>query len=566
MIAHPLVPFALAFVLGSALGLQADRLSSFSRDLPIIAFGLLLVSFLPSFHCSKRAHCVSWFLRVSAVFIFAFGMAVIRDEPLDATREILFSRAHEHNRPLYVSGEVTAIRPSVKATFGEQKYRFYLKNPSIRGSTNEPCSVRLPGSLSVIWYGRPLARGGYAPRKGERWELKGKVYSRRNADPNSRDMHSLFLVSRHYSTRILSTTEKEDFLARLRETGALVLSQGLDAHPEERSLILAMTLGLRAELPKKLTEAFRRAGTIHIFAISGLHVVVVAGILAFALGTLGISRHRWFCFLAPFITGYVILTGAPASAMRAGLMVGLYYLGPLLGRKPDPLNTLSATVILLLLFSPLQLRELGFILSFSMVLGLILCAGPFVRLCKILLHVDALRQRCLLLEEGLAAGERSIRSVLRRKSLQIGCKLVEGAADTLGVSIAAAFISVPLTAFYFDMFVPFSILANIVVVPISGVVMLSAAMGLVGACLFLPLAVPFNLLAAMGAWLMKTVSRWVAFLPGASAKIVFPLRALVAWYVSLMVLVWILRRNLDNIGKNSDKNHENEPDGLTSEI
>ena len=352
----------------------------------------------------------------------------------------------------------------------------------------------------------------------------------------------------------------------MRDHAAATLSRGLEVFPEEKSLILAMTLGLRAELSRDLTKAFRHAGTIHIFAISGLHVVVVAGILAVALGCLGIPRHRWVLVLAPLIAGYVLLTGAPPSAMRAGLMVTLYYLGPFLRRKSDPLNTLSATILVLLIVSPLQLRNLGFVLSFSMVLGLILCASPFVRLFQRFFRVERIREEVSLKAEGIALGSASVRARISGHMMQAGCRLVEGAADTLGVSVAAALVSLPLTAYYFDMFVPFSILANVVVVPLSGVVMTAAAASLLAAALIPSLAVPFNWLAAAGAWLMKEVSQGVASLPAAAIEVDFPLWALAIWYLILALFVSILKKIEANIGKNSDKNPENQPDSLTSEI
>ena len=562
---YPLLPYAVAFVVGTAIGLASSCQSVFLPYLPYGSIALLcLFSFSPLLQKGRAFRFFCLTCRVFSVFLFAYAFSILRDTASDDAFDLLYSRASGENRKLYVSGEICALRDPVAASYGEYKYRFRLKDPSIRESTNELFSAVLPDSIAVVWYGRPASKGGFEPVRGARWEIKGKVCLRRYAKPGERDINSLFVVSRASATHVLGSSEEKDFLSILKDSAASILSRGLDSHPEEKSLILAMTLGLRAELSRDLTKDFRKAGTIHIFAISGLHVVVVAGILAFALGCLGIPRHRWVLFLTPFIVFYVLLTGAPSSAMRAGLMVILYYMAPFFKRRPSPLNTLSVTVIVLLLVSPMQLRELGFILSFSMVLGLILCAGPFVRLAKALFHVEALRER-MSLEDGGARGE-GFAEKAKYKVRHAAFWFVESFADTLGVSIAAALISLPLTAFYFDMFVPFSILANIIVVPISGYVMLSAAFALLAACLAQPLAVPFNLLAALGAWMMKRMSQWVASLPGASPRIVFPLWALVVWYAALAALTWILRRNLADIGNISEKKPENEADSLTSEI
>ena len=115
-------------------------------------------------------------------------------------------------------------------------------------------------------------------------------------------------------------------------------------------------------------------------------MVVVAGILIFVLQVLGVSRVHWGLFLAPLLVGYTVAIGMPASAARAALMAIIYFSAPLLRRKADVLSSLALAALIILAVAPSQLFDLGFILSFVCVLGLIilcpLISDPLMKLLE----------------------------------------------------------------------------------------------------------------------------------------------------------------------------------------
>ena len=122
--------------------------------------------------------------------------------------------------------------------------------------------------------------------------------------------------------------------------------------------MLALTIGVRDE---KLTEVHRSTGTLHLLAVSGFHVAIAAwfAMLLFSSGmlrVLGVSAVVWL---------YVIFAGAPAGGLRAAVMLQIYLLGLAVGRPSSGFNSVSAAGVLLLLWNPWYLFDVGWQLSMS---------------------------------------------------------------------------------------------------------------------------------------------------------------------------------------------------------
>ncbi|MFT5125246.1 MAG: hypothetical protein ACI9TH_004815, partial [Kiritimatiellia bacterium] len=100
------------------------------------------------------------------------------------------------------------------------------------------------------------------------------------------------------------------FAQRKRLAG--VLEQGIRSHPREIGIAQALLLGYRTEMDPELSKQFARTGTLHIFAISGLHVGMLAMLIIFVLKRCGLSRVYWILLLAPMLIVFVISTGMKA--------------------------------------------------------------------------------------------------------------------------------------------------------------------------------------------------------------------------------------------------------------
>ena len=145
----------------------------------------------------------------------------------------------------------------------------------------------------------------------------------------------------------------------------------------ERSFQIAIALifGYRSQVDSESLRAFTNTGTIHVLSVSGLHVGLVFGFLNIML--LWLNRFRYGKLVRSVIIiiaiwAYVVLTGMSPPILRAGIMITFFTLSILFSRKQIALNTLFASAFFILLFAPNYLLDVGFQLSYSAILGIIL--------------------------------------------------------------------------------------------------------------------------------------------------------------------------------------------------
>ncbi len=141
-----------------------------------------------------------------------------------------------------------------------------------------------------------------------------------------------------------------------------------------RQLLSAIMLGARDEMGPEVSQAYQASGAVHILAVSGLHVGLVAGMAMILLGFLWPSRrHHWFISLPVILLvwAYILLTGAADSALRAGVLFTFLLLGKSMRRYGEGLNLLAGAVLLLLIIDPRMIFHVGFQLSVLAVGGII---------------------------------------------------------------------------------------------------------------------------------------------------------------------------------------------------
>jgi competence protein ComEC len=260
----------------------------------------------------------------------------------------------------------------------------------------------------------------------------------------------------------------------------------------EAGVVRAIGTGDRGGIDRVTSDAFARSGLAHILAVSGLHLVVVAFglerlVRALLLRVDPIARRadprRLAAAIAlPATLLYALATGAGAPVLRAALAAGVSFLGALLDREADPLNTLALAVLVLLGLDPGALLDASLQLSLAAVLGICLWASPLRRAIP------------------LATAPRG---TWRARLLE---PLLAGACASLAATIATA----PVLALHFRQLPLLGIVVNVPAVPIGSLltlvtsvaaVLAAAAPGLAWAPLLAarPLASALLLLADAGA-------------------------------------------------------------------
>ncbi len=212
--------------------------------------------------------------------------------------------------------------------------------------------------------------------------------------------------------------------------------------PRSSGILSALILGERSDVDDDTRNDFANTGVIHVLAVSGLHVGYVSLILMTIFGLFRLPHKLKMIWVIIGLAFYVLLTGGAASVMRASMMAALLIIGGLIERKTDVFNILSAAALIILLIQPGQLFNIGFQLSFSAVISI-------VTLFPVL--------------------KNSIGHLAIWKNKHVG-SLLGGIADLFLVSLAAQLGTLAVTIFYFHKIPIISLLANLIVVPLIGII------------------------------------------------------------------------------------------------
>jgi competence protein ComEC len=324
--------------------------------------------------------------------------------------------------------------------------------------------------------------------------------------------------------RILSSPPRRPLADRFRAWGMRTLALGLPAEDESLRLEWALTLGWKTALTEEVAEPFVRAATYHIFAVDGLRMAIIFGIVFGLCRALRLSRP-WIALLSwPLLWFYVVLTGCPASAIRACIMVTIVSAGWMLKRPGNPLNSLFLAALIILACQPQQLFQAGFQLSFFVVLALILLIPPLQAV------EERLRARDPLLPRKLPPqNPQNWRDQFRKPLTWFGGLLVTSFAAWIG--------SLPLVAQYFNLITPVSTPANIPAVPLCGLVLICNLCSLLLGAWLPSGAELFN---HAGWFLMECIrvsSEWFARWPAAYCYIPAPSLLTTVLYYALLVAI-----------------------------
>ncbi len=290
-------------------------------------------------------------------------------------------------------------------------------------------------------------------RYGDEVLITGKLHQPFEYSSRGRLTYRSYLAQRNIY--LMLTVKKGNVLfVRARERGnpviafalhcRLRLNKILDQYlsPAEAGLVQALITGERKDVPPHVRQIFFLTGTVHILAISGMNVAMVAFGVFLVLNLLPVTRRWQMILTIGIIAFYALMTGGSAPVVRAAVMGTVFLLGYLLERQHDAVNSLFFAAFAILIFFPNQIFDVGFQLSFGSVLSILLLTplilGPWGK-------------------EGLPTN-----------------RILRGALEALVVSCAVMIGIGGLLAYYFQVVTPIALIANLPVIPLVG---LATALG-----------------------------------------------------------------------------------------
>lgn len=206
------------------------------------------------------------------------------------------------------------------------------------------------------------------------------------------------------------------------------------------AFLSAILLGYQNNLTPEIKDAFQKTGTIHVLAVSGLHVgiifLVISKFTQFIPFLRGQKKLK-YSILIILLLSYAFITGLSPSVLRASFMLIIYCVGKMFSREANPINTLAIAGTVILMLNPFYLFQIGFQLSFLSAFSLVYVYPKW---------------------------QKRITTYLKNKFL---VKML----SLLSISIIAQCATAPLVLYYFGTFPNYFFIANLVVVPLITVLM-----------------------------------------------------------------------------------------------
>lgn len=263
----------------------------------------------------------------------------------------------------------------------EQSYYGVIINIPQEKSKSYACHIKLPLVDKKILCYRQKGVRSKDLKVGDKICFKTKIERfKYYGDPNTFDYPSYMYNQGFSGTTYLysddweGTGEKEHSLSTLSLTyrqKILDFFKSLNLNNTQYSVISALTLGYKNDLPEDIKQSFRATGTAHVLAVSGMHVGIIYGVI---LSFFSIFSKRARYKVIPqaltiaLLWSYALVTGFSPSVIRACIMLSIFCIAGVIGRRGFTYNNIAIAAFLILLLNPFTLFDIGFQLSFCAVI------------------------------------------------------------------------------------------------------------------------------------------------------------------------------------------------------
>lgn len=462
----------------------------------VLAFvvGILCAQFFPSLYCSNIALLVWCGLLLGCFYLLSrlkffsrhlfrkyVGTGLLVVSSLSGL--LLALHAHQFAQPDYFyQNETSEYHLRLELSEGKSNGDYWNGIAYVVGQYSEHQWRTKGGKIYVtvetsdqLNSGVLLEVKGYVnlvkgPRNPGGFDMRAYLYSKNI-------QHQAFIQKENFTVIACNPSYMSSVFQDLRSYSSNVLNEYLS---EKSSAIAnALILGDKSQLEDEVRTSFALSGAMHILAVSGLHVGIIVLLINGCIGYWRRNeKYRWGYVIIGLsaIWFYALITGLPVSVQRAGLMFSFFVVGSALQRKQDSVLFVIASAFILLLFNPYVIYDVGFQLSYAAVLGIIYLQPPLKKLFYSRFFV------------------------------------VQKINEVCAVSIAAQIATLPFTVYYFGYFPVYFLITNIVILPLTPVILILGLMSILlmavfpilgKACLFL-----LDYFIYVLNFIMEVISNW----------------------------------------------------------
>lgn len=271
---------------------------------------------------------------------------------------------------------------------------------------------------------------------------------RKNSNPGAFDfatyslrngiLFSAFMGLQQYVKIGASVNPVDNALHHIRQKILSIIRRNIE-NKQHAGLAEAMLIGYREDLDKDLLTAYTNTGVVHIIAISGLHLGLIFMLIDLLVRTIAGKKRSAIAGLMislPLLWAFAVLTGSSASVIRSAIMFSFLIVGNALGKKNSSMNSLLGSAVILLLWNPDILFDIGFQLSYAAVASI------------------------LLFDQQI------------KKSVYLKNKIALYCWSMVSITLAAQVLTTPLVIAHFHRFPTLFLFTNLVAVPLSSMILL----------------------------------------------------------------------------------------------
>lgn len=323
----------------------------------------------------------------------------------------------------------------------------------------------------------------------------------------------------------------EGFLYGIKNRCTKIIDNSFDS--ESAGIVKAMLVADKSTLDKNIKKLYSENGIAHIMAISGVHVAIIGMTLYGFLRKLRIGRLISGTFSIAIIVLYGIMTGMSSSTERAVIMLILSIAAEYFGRKTDAPTSMGFAMIIMVLGNPYVILDAGFQLSFAAITGVTVVAPQLRKLLRMfkrfIKEVDEKKKQ-------------------KHKKIMSLRKMIIKLIDALVVGIASFITTTPVIIYYYYQFPPYSILINLIVIPLVSLIVGGSILVVLTGLFFTGAAVVMTYPVRLILFGYKYLCIFASGLPGASVLVGhISIGMVFVYYLSVVLIFAILR--MIRIGK-----------------
>ena len=221
-------------------------------------------------------------------------------------------------------------------------------------------------------------------------------------------------------------------------------------------VLLGMLIGEKAEIPGEISDAFRAAGVVHLLSVSGFHTSLWSMLVYRGLMRLRMGRRVSGAISVVFILCFMAVTGFSKSTVRAGIMLIVFFVGRIVLKEADSLNSLGISALVICTSNSFCGGDAGLILSFFATLGIVVAYAPVMR---------------------------PVKKLLKKINNYAVKKRVESAAGIVVVSVCTFLFTLPFVMLFIGDLSIVSPVSNLLVSGVSSAAIFLSGLGIIASCI-----------------------------------------------------------------------------------